>query len=377
MNLNPIESTLVHYHELCQKAEIQKIERSHQPILFLKTVNGQREISVAEDRSQLPFIQRVLAYFGFGSASLGSVTTFLQTQFLQSRKFSELKSIDNKIFECFQAINRKIQIRNASHWIQKINCILPTVTVKIFECAASTTYHPKNLTSEQDQEGVLDFAHVFPEIGTAYIGDGTSHGKPESRKKLEPLWREFNQTFIAAYENSKLFDSQTQVEVFLRKCTLDLSTNFETKGIASTFSLSMLIEINGKKHVASIHAGDSTLLHVTKDGAVYRIIPVDSPANQSELSSLNDSRIYFNMREVQSGDRIVGMTDGITDFIPEAKLDTLLKHDKTIQGNLLAKLEQAIKDLAADDQEYPGITKLDPTVKSKSDDISAFMMVVP
>lgn len=225
--------------------------------------------------------------------------------------------------------------------------------------------------------GVLDFVHVFPELGTAYIADGTGHANPEKRVKLAKLWDDFNTTFEDVYKRSEIFDSQEKVEKFLRERILNLSRGFEENGISSTLSLSMLIKINEKKYVASIHAGDSTLWHITKNSKVHRITPADAKdvTNQAELSSLDNSRIYFDMREVESGDKIIGLTDGITDYLPEQKLYPLLL-DKNNESDLLEKLETAIVNSAADNQ-YPNIKPFDSKDKHKSDDISVFMMIVP
>lgn len=99
--MNPIEDKLIQYYDLCEDAKAVGPEKSLQPILYLETVDGKKQINI-KDKSELTFIEKVLAYFGFGPASLHSVTGFLKT-----RKFSELSSGDPKIFKCFQTINEK------------------------------------------------------------------------------------------------------------------------------------------------------------------------------------------------------------------------------------------------------------------------------
>jgi hypothetical protein len=321
-----LKSVLENYYTLSNQT--QNLPKNQQPILLRRMVNGVRQLEVLSSRSELSVLQRILAYFGFGEASLGNVV-----QFIQENKFQA--QIDKNVL-C--RIDEKIIRSNAHSWVFHINALVPVkpVTISHFGSGATTMYHPANSTKEKDKAGILDFAYVFHEYGVAYVADGSGHGKPDNREKLVPLWQKFNYEFMVKYPAESLkFKGQEQIEQFMKAEFMALNEKVFTIGTASTFSLAMIVEIEGKKYAASMHVGDSTLLHISKKGKADVITPRTESVRHLELSTLHpkNSPIFFNMRPVESGDRIVGLTDGIRDFLPNEFLYPILQ--KPVDADLL------------------------------------------
>ncbi|MBS4169461.1 MULTISPECIES: hypothetical protein [unclassified Neochlamydia] len=359
-----LESTLNAYYDLYSKTKENKNDRGQRPILLLRTANGEKTLQVLSDRSQLSFLQKILAYLGKGEASLSNVANFLR------EKNPEIK--DTTARKALQHLDEKIVNLNARRWICHIDPLFITKTMSIqsWGCEASATYH-----SEDTEQGVLDFVHVFPECATAYIADGTGHGNPGVRaNKLEPIWNKFNGDFVSKFKSEMLgTHDKDQVLLFMKSVLLDINTSFEIAGTASTFSMAIILEIDQKKYVCSAHVGDSSLWHETR-GEIHRLTPESS----LELSSLSkNSSIHLEIKEVQTGDKIYGFTDGVTDFLPAEILHSILCHQQIDPIHLLEEIKAAIVHPTFERDNYVNIKKLDPTDKNSSDDIAAFIMVVP
>lgn len=360
-----LENTLVRFYNLSTQAEKDNVNKKMQPLLVLRTINGEKQIQMIDNRSQLPLFQRILASLGFGEASLSNVANFLST-----KKWSNLDNMRDPL----RLLDIKISHRNSHSWIQKIKALLPFDILKVATYAKgeSTTYHPAGSTPAEDALGILDFSHVFPECGAGYVADGTGHGKAEKRPRLYAIWDHFNQKFPNMYRERK-FEDKDQIRQFMRGVVLQsLDVAFANIGTASTFSLAILMKMKEKNYVASLHVGDSSLLHLTKAGRLRYLTPrgSDDKINKQELSSLGtNSPFHFAMDEVQSGDSIFGLTDGITDFLPAETLHTMLQTARTSE-NLLKTIEDTILEKADK-------ATFDPQNKNKSDDISVFMMIVP
>lgn len=362
--ISSLESTLDAYYDLYSKTQENKNDRSQRPILLLRTANGEKTLEVLSDRSQLPFLQKILAYLGKGEASLSKVANFLR------EKNQEIKTPTAR--KALQHLDEKIVNLNTRRWLCSIDPIFTTKTMGIqsWGCGASATYH-----SENGEEGVLDFVHIFPECATAYIADGTGHGNPTVRaNKLEPIWDKFNRDFVSRFKSEMLgTHDKAQVLHFMKSILLDINTSFEIAGTASTFSMAIIVEINQKKYVCSAHVGDSSLWHETK-GEIHRLTP-ESPLELSSLSK--NSSIHLRIKEVQTGDKIYGFTDGVTDFLPAEVLHSILCHQPIDPLNLLEEIKTAIVHPTFQRDNYVNVKKLDPTNKNYSDDIAAFVMVVP
>lgn len=364
-----LENTLNRYYQVSTAAKNKdKLER---PILVTRTINGENQVHIVQNRSKLSLWKRVQAYFGLGEASLKSVANILREKKWDNRSEALNHSLNY--------IDSKISNLNKTSLIQRIRQIIPLKLVAVldYDFGVSTTYHPEGSNSEQDENGILDFVHVFPEIGSAYIADGTGHGKVDKHNLLEQIWNEFNKKFVSEYKNTVINDL-SQVKSFLKNSLLQLSDSFEKVGTASTFSLAMIIEFEGKKYVVSAHAGDSALIHVNRKGLITHITPSDAkhPANKIELSTLNArSPIFIDICAVQPGDKIFGLTDGILDFLPTKILNSILNNYSPSSAiNLLDQLKQSIEN---PNSKNNSPKQFDSKNKNGSDDISAFILVVP
>lgn len=228
----------------------------------------------------------------------------------------------------------------------------------------SQSYSATSCTYEGSPEGIIDFSHVLPEIGIAYVADVTGHGKPAVQKKIRPILEQFNEELKAGLINQKL--SIADLGVLLRNKIFELNHSIGNVGTASTFSLAALATSNGKKHLILLHVGDSVLFHLKRTGEFNRLTPEEkSGFNQHELSSLKSpTDIYIMTKEVQSGDKIYGMTDGITDALSmhEIKAYLFVKNNLLNDENL-----ETLKTLL-----LPKITD-----RNKGDDIGLFEMTVP
>lgn len=250
--------------------------------------------------------------------------------------------------------------------------------IKTMGSAVSTTYHPQGSTLEEDRKGILDFARVFPELGSAYVADGTSHGKPEKYSLLSSVWNEFNETFKLQLQVKDRFDSKEDLKKFMQSTLTQLGKNFEKIAYDSTFSLSILLNFEDKKYAAFIHVGDSVLLCMNKEGEIEYLTPSPYTDKRKECFQSGlaiPSSIHFGIKEVQAGDKIYGFTDGVADFLPEDILSKILVDGKTTAQNTLERLEIGMREL--DQTMYPNIKKLNPEDPHQSDDLGFFMMLVP
>jgi hypothetical protein len=371
LNNYSLENTIHKYHQLSTEAHNKK--KLEKPILVTRTINGEKQVHIVQNRSEISLWKRVQAYFGFGEASLKNVANVLR----EKKWDNHSEALNNSL----NYIDSKISTLNKTSLVQRIGQIIPLKLVHVldYNSGVSTTYHPEGSNPEQDENGILDFVHVFPEIGSAYVADGTGHGKVDKHNQLkEQVWDEFNKKFASEYKNTVINDI-SQIKVFLKDHLLQLSGLFEKKaGTASTFSLAMIVEFEGRKYVVSAHAGDSALIHINRKGHINHITPSDAehPANKIELSALNGkSPIFIDVRPVQPGDKIFGLTDGILDFLPAKILNSILQKYSPSNGiNLLDQLKQAIENPQSKDNSPK---KFDPKNKNGSDDISAFLLVVP
>lgn len=280
---------------------------------------------------------------------------------------------------------------------------LQKIKVSSFLCEVDTTYHPLDKKNDPGKEGILDFAHVFEKLGTAYVADGTGHGNIEKRKPLKKLWSNFNNEFVSrAKEIRESVKTVADFKNKLKEMVFDLNKQFEEVRTGSTFTFTMLVEINGKKYAAIVNIGDAALYHVKSNGELKKIEP-DQKNKEMGLIP-NPKLIKCEILEVESGDRFYGMTDGIADVLDEKKLEGFLKNppkDKSIFTGLKQMIESQKGSWDLADKEYKEKSDLleksqgtekkqkyaelkkalkqvyDPTNANSSDDISMFMLSVP
>lgn len=372
--LNNLVQVLTNFNQRCQEGS--------KALLVLRTENGEKKVTVI-DKSQLSWGEAFLARLGFGNASLRNVAAFLEKRredMIQNDTYENIK-------EVFSSVDEKIVKVNARSWVQKISPLLPVKVMAVLNNSIEpmTTYEPQEeLEQTKALEGILDFSHVFSNCGAAYIADGTGHSNPDKQKLLKPVWDKFNLEFEDDYKQKVLnFKSKEDVFQYMKEVILNLNGQIESAGTASTFSMSILVEIKGVKYAASVHVGDSDLLHVTQNGEIHYITPQNEQIiSNLELSSLSiRSPIFLDIREVQPGDKIYGISDGISKFLKTETLHQILLDEDIEEGDLLNRFKDAVKedtkDLNTEECRELGITKYNALDKRKgSDDISIFVMNV-
>ena len=102
----------------------------------------------------------------------------------------------------------------------------------------------------------------------------------------------------------------------------------------------------------------------------------------------------FDMREVKSGDRIYGFTDGVTDYLPLSVLKPILRSSDKVDAASWAtqfqQIEQAIKDVEVTDpnpesadlsegvvSRYKDYKPYIPARGDNADDIGSFCFTIP
>ena len=211
-------------------------------------------------------------------------------------------------------------------------------------------------TYADNDNGVIDFAHADT-AGFGFVADVTGHNKPHRKPGVQTFFQEFSRKFAEQLNGKET--TQNESKKFLFETLFGLSESLENMRQASTFSLALLTVREGKKFATVIHVGDSSLFLV--QGAEVRGLTPKGKrdTNDSELGSLSlHSPIFYMTIEVQSGDVIYGVTDGITDFLQDDALNRLLTEQFSFE-----KLKTAVKENIAD--------------PSKADDIGLFRLVVP
>lgn len=371
-----LENTINRYYQISKETQDQKKEA--RPILITKTIEGEERLHIVERRGELSVWKRIQAYFGFGEASLKNVAKILR------EKKWDIHSED--LDKSLSYIDSKICSLNKSALIQRVGEIiqLKLVNLSQYNCGVSTTYHPDGSSEENDNNGILDFVHVIPEMGCAYVAGGTGHGEPEKRIELEHIWNEFNRNLPLMCKEAK-FENLVNVEVFLNQQLVELSRTFKDKDGTASFSITMIVKFEGKSYAISAHVGNSALIHMDRKGHLTFITPInrEDPANKLELPSLEDSSpIFYSVHPVKAGDRIFGLTDGIIDFLPSKTLKSILQKFKTeTNDQIIDKLKNAIEQTQSKDASSKPKDKaskeFDPKDKNKSDDLSAFVLVVP
>lgn len=366
-----LENVLNQYHSLAVDSQTKK--KSERPILMTETVQGERRVRLIEKRSELSLLTLILAYFGFGAASLGNVA-----EVLRKKKWTVQTS---ELISSLAYLNSKIAAVNKASLIHQVELLplppLSLTTLGSLEYAVHTTYQPMGFEKEAS-EGILDFTHVFRELGAGYVADGTGHGNISRRKRLkEYLWDKVNENFVSEYKQAKV-TNLTELKAFLKSYLRKLSGFAENAGTCSTFSFAMIVNFEGEKQVVFAHVGDSALFHIKQDGTVNRLTPADPkhPACQLELGGLysDEVPILIDSIPVQMGDRICGLTDGVVDFLPQEILYDILGNHKIGTQPLLPlinKLKTAIETT-----DNPNGLKFDSKDVKGSDDIAAFIFEV-
>lgn len=223
-------------------------------------------------------------------------------------------------------------------------------------------------------KGILDRAYAERRFG--FISDCTGHAKPvdfQSCKNYSnmTLFESFAKDFIYRSLNALEFPSIDLLKTDLQKVVLkELDDKALDLGLGGTFHMAYIAEVNHKKVVITVDAGDSTLWLVR--GKEVQKLSQQNDERKS-LGSMNTSDgCSFRVFEVQEGDRIVGMTD-FTDFLPEDEVKKMIAEKSTAHDIVLE-----FKKLLGSEGEVleKGQKEHDPSDPTKSDDMGVFVLIV-
>lgn len=161
-------------------------------------------------------------------------------------------------------------------------------------------------------EEEIDFTRVIHQVGIGYVADVEGHGNTEMQTKIARILDSFSNNL-----GNELLDQKKPWIVFspealsscLTKNVIWLQNALISAGITSTFSLAALTEAKDKKCATIVHTGNSSLFHLKPTGEMCLLTPHVS-FNSFQLGEKKG--FQYETLEVESGDRIIGMTDGIT-----------------------------------------------------------------
>lgn len=356
-----LNTTLTNYYIMIKQG-LDKSKEDH-PILSLQTKNGVKELKLITDKRQISWYVKVLAFFGLGNASLKNVRNYLE---------EHKDEISKENTQALRIINSKISLRNQSSRIQNIPLLnsLPW-NLCLKKGSYSSYVGSTSIPQQPESAGIIDFTKVFPEKGLAYIADGTGHAvEAQKQKAYAELWEIFDKE-ITEQSNIK---SPEACQEQLKSLLTTQSKRFGEKGYASTLIISQLIiGLDGKKSLAHVAVGDSDLYCLRKNGQLELITSsnINDPSRGAELSG-DTRKMHKGFTEVNQGDKVIGITDGISDFMSEETLKSVLLDIDTTSENLGDKLYKRLIE-----GNCKGEKALDRTDRKKSDDISVFMMIMP
>jgi len=213
-------------------------------------------------------------------------------------------------------------------------------------------------------KGILDVVHTAPSF--SYVIDGTGHGKPKNYDKIQEI-NQVMQEKLTPVLASNNFASTEELQAAVETAVLEVSRVVLDKGVAGTFSMAAITQVNGEKIALTFQLGDSSLWLVKKDGEMKQL----TETNNSELSRAGRGSLVMGTHPVEDGDRIVGVTDGITDYLTENFLQTAFSENQEAQDIV----ERCMLELGKEGSPNQ-LNKFDPKSASNSDDISGFVLKI-
>ena len=213
-------------------------------------------------------------------------------------------------------------------------------------------------------KGILDVVHTAPTF--SYVIDGTGHGKPKNYDKMQEV-NQFMQDKLTPVLTSNDFASTEELQAAVETAVHEVSRFTLDKGVAGTFSMAAITQVNGQKVALTFQLGDSSLFLVKKDGEMKQL----TESNGSELSRAGKGSLVMGTHPVEGGDRIVGVTDGITDYLTENFLQTAFSENQEAPGIMERCMLELGKEGSPNQQH-----NFDSTSAGHSDDISGFVLKV-
>lgn len=213
-------------------------------------------------------------------------------------------------------------------------------------------------------KGILDVVCTAPSF--SYVIDGSGHGKPRNYDKMQEVNHVMENKLTPVLASNR-FASTAELQEAVEKAVLEVNGVMVEKGVAGTFSMAAITQVNGEKVVLTFQLGDSSLWLVKKDGEMKQLTEI----NNSELSSAQKGSLVMGIHPVEDGDRIVGVTDGITDYLTEKFLQTVFSENEEA-GGIMTRCQEELSKKSSPNQ----LKEFNPKKSSNSDDISGFVLKI-
>lgn len=207
----------------------------------------------------------------------------------------------------------------------------------------------------------------------AYIMDGSGHGRPDNYRKMQNVNQLMEEKLSNLLDNNQ-FETVEELQQAVQQVVLEVDKKMENEfRVGSTFSMAAVTQVKGKKVVLTFHVGDSSLWLVKKDGRVGQLT---QSAENKELGKGEKNQLEMKIFEVEEGDRIVGVTDGITDYLKEDFLKVIFSKFELADDLMSACVNEMKNALSLNTKSNNSGERFNPKVSGGSDDVSAFVLQV-
>lgn len=219
--------------------------------------------------------------------------------------------------------------------------------------------------------GIVDVTGSGRSFG--YIMDGSGHGRPENYRKMEKVNQLMQEKLSNLLDNNQ-FETVEELQQAVQQVILEVDGKMEKEFcVGSTFSMAAVTQVKGKKVALTFHVGDSSLWLVKKDGRVGKLT---QSAEDKELGKSQKNQLEMKIFEVEEGDRIVGVTDGITDYLKEDFLKVIFSKFESAGDLMNACVNEMKNALSLNTKLNNSGERFNPKVSGGSDDVSAFVLQV-
>jgi hypothetical protein len=324
-------------------------ENSKTKVLKIVTENGIKTLKVVDLKEETTFFERVAAWFGFGAISLKNIIYHLKENSVKVDPKLELKF--------YEAIyNKALKIKSIK--TSDLNFISSHIQYHRTESLGAEV----SCTYAGSPEGILDFSYKDTRSGYGFVFDGTGHGNPKMHSPYNELLGDFiadyNEALDFALNRHPPFKSPEEARVFVRDQIKQfhlfieeeaLEFDEEIASFGGAISFAQVLKISGKTCAIISNCGDSkTVIFNKTTGKLTSPVVANRLALGGVLNNYIDKKIdeYTKIVELQEGDEIIGLTDGVLDFLTKSEIETILIEgfDKGKSSKeILLQLEEKIR----------------------------------
>lgn len=224
---------------------------------------------------------------------------------------------------------------------------------------------------ERSKEGCIDFAYVQGSYGR--VSDGRGHDSVPGKQQLGAIWKDFDDQVNGMLENFEGTVGELKQELY----RILASNNEEFAAISSTLTLAIIVVVDGKRCAVTVNLGDSQLYAYSKDNS--SLTPLTKIA-RSELGNTEEFTPEIGIHQLDEDAVILGLTDGIIDFLSHEDIVEVMKANENIEtllvefikkienrgAPILASFKEMLEDLSEEDLEGVIRDVLDETPDSSN-----------